>query len=173
MMPDGSSLCSHCGLCCDGTLYARAKMEPFERERMEQLGLKPGDTEPPFFPLPCPRLSGTCCTIYERRFTICRSFRCTLLSKYLANEVTLEEAQGRVATAKNLLAKITEVNAAAATVLPRREMGRFQAASADGVGEQTRVDAAKLQLDIIVLERFLDRHFRKKRSPANEQEAAA
>jgi hypothetical protein len=162
MSRDGSDLCARCGLCCDGSLYDRARAEPDEKARLEQFGLAPFEAEAgAFFPLPCPRLSGSCCTIYEQRFTICRSFHCKLLTRYLGGEVPLEEALGRVTTARTLLTSVAAADPVAAAPMGRVELAKqARERMANGEGA-ARAEAARRLVDVVALENYLDRHFRK------------
>ena len=160
---DGSALCADCGLCCDGTLFDHAKAEPEEFARLAAAGMETYEVEgKPRFRLPCPRLSGSRCTIYQERFTICRSFRCALLRDYQAGAVTLEEARQAVASAKALQAKVTARAPHATSPIPRRALTR-QTAGWSAVSEPAkRLEEARLHLDLVALERFLDTRFRRK-----------
>lgn len=161
--PDGSALCADCGLCCDGTLFDHAKAEPDELPRLAATGLETYEVEgKPRFRLACARLSGTRCTIYEERFTICRSFRCALLKDYLAGGVTLEEAKQAVAAAKALQAKVAVRSPDAVRPIPRRALARNTAGWSAIPDPAARMEAARLHLDLVALERFLDSRFRRK-----------
>lgn len=162
MKPDASSLCTRCGMCCDGTLFDNAKAKPEELPRLAAAGIATGEAKGrPVFAQPCPMLEGGCCTIYEERFSSCRSFRCKLLVRFLDQEVGLEEAIRRVEAARVLVARVAAADPAAATVSHRRALAR---SAADWAGEsdpERRAARARVHLDIVALESFLNRHFRK------------
>ncbi|MFN3389526.1 MAG: YkgJ family cysteine cluster protein [Allosphingosinicella sp.] len=163
---DGSALCADCGLCCDGTLFDHAKAEPEELSRLAEAGLETYEVEgKPRFRLPCARLSGTRCTIYAERFTICRSYRCALLRDYLGGAVTLDEAREAVGTAKALQAKVAARAPEAVKPIPRRALTRQTAGWSSIADPAERVEAARLHLDLVALERFLDGRFRRKEAP--------
>src|SRR5262245_48914366 len=92
---DGSELCLRCGLCCDGTLFMRADLEPGEEEFAESLGLavQPGrGGEPGNFQLPCTAFIDGRCSVYERgRPARCGSYRCNLLRRYVDGTNALDE----------------------------------------------------------------------------------
>ena len=165
--PDGSALCANCGFCCDGTLYDQARAEEDELDRLAAGGMevfRDGDRHR--FRLPCPALNGTCCTIYESRFAICRSFRCALLRRFEAGEVGLGQALNTVSAAKELLARI---EAAAPGNRPRRAR---RALTAERLAEMRSGDreAARLYLDLVALEELLDTRFR---NPKNRAEGTS
>lgn len=164
--PDGSALCASCGLCCDGTLYTQARAEKDEMERMTAFGLelfeaKGGDR----FRQPCPALDGACCTIYEQRFAICRSFRCALLRRFQAGEVPLDEALRSVATAHEMLDRLEARAPGNRTLRARRQLAAEARKAMTEPGEG-RAEAGQAYVELVALERFLDTRFR---NPRDEQ----
>ncbi|MFT3711614.1 MAG: YkgJ family cysteine cluster protein [Archangium sp.] len=92
-----SELCLECGLCCDGTLFRHVEISSSERERLVQLGIKVGERRKhDVMWLPCGKLEGRKCTIYEQRPGGCDRFVCALGRKLKANEVGGDEALARV-----------------------------------------------------------------------------
>lgn len=92
-----SALCLRCGLCCDGTLFRHVEISTAERERLIELGLPVAkNRKRDVMQLPCGRLDGMCCTIYEQRPGGCARFVCALGRKLVAKEVTPEAAQAVV-----------------------------------------------------------------------------
>ena len=92
---DGSELCLQCGLCCDGTLFAFARLYESEREFTESLGLevaeRPGGAGLGAV-LPCPRFVDGCCSLYTvPRPAICGDYQCALLTGYVAGTRRLDE----------------------------------------------------------------------------------
>lgn len=157
---DETSLCMGCGLCCDGTLYDGAKVSPGEEKRMSAAGLDLFDSvQKRYFRLPCPHHS-SCkgCMIYEARFDICRSYECALLKRAKAGDLSLAEAQQQIATAKALLSKVVAKNPGARTAANRMSI-RAQLAADLQKGKATA--AAEPLLDIISLDTFLERWFRR------------
>ena len=158
--PNGSALCASCGLCCDGSLYTQARAEKDELDRLAGFGMelfeaKGGDR----FRLPCPALDGACCTIYENRFAICRSFRCALLRRYQSGEVPLDEALRHVATAHEMLDRIEARSPGNRPLRARRQLAA-EAQKAMGEPGEGRAEAARTYVELIALERFLDSRFR-------------
>ena len=92
-----STLCLHCGLCCDGTLFRFLSITQPERERLVQLGIGVGQRRgKDVMWLPCGKLDGKRCTVYEQRPGGCARFVCALARRYSAKELSLEEAMARV-----------------------------------------------------------------------------
>jgi hypothetical protein len=163
--PDGSHLCLACGLCCQGLLHEWAQLEPGETAAAERLGL-PTFAHPqgPGFTLPCPRHREGRCTVYDERPSPCSGFRCKLLRRYAAGEVTWEEGLRRIEQAKRLVAAV------------RRRIGAGEGdASEDGgsVWQQVRafeaaspaVLEADLRLDLAALLVQCQRHFDDRAQP--------
>ncbi len=121
------ALCTHCGLCCDGTLFADlALVGVREARRMEDLGLRLDEDsdEAALMLLPCAGLKGTRCTVYAHRPRCCRTFECHLLLDAQRGAVsvataraTIDETRAQVAQVKALLAKLGDRR----TELPLRE----------------------------------------------------
>ena len=88
---DAQSLCMACGLCCDGTLFNQAKLEPDDDlTELSALGARiHGDRK--FFDLPCQAHKGIC-TIYNHRPRICGDFGCRLLISHSFGEISYEDA---------------------------------------------------------------------------------
>ncbi len=98
-----STLCTNCGLCCDGTLLGDVELTgPAEAGRLETLGLDLDDDEggADLLPLPCAALHRTRCSIYGRRPRACRTFECRLLQEAQHGAVTVKQALARIAHAR-------------------------------------------------------------------------
>ncbi|RKH62799.1 YkgJ family cysteine cluster protein [Corallococcus aberystwythensis] len=150
-----STLCLHCGMCCDGTLFTQVPLQPAEAEALRQRGLSLTVKEDGAVVLPqrCAALKGLCCTVYEERPEACRRYRCQLFNALAEGEVSLEEAKGVVDAAH---AKVDAVVGAPGS-------------AGDGRGSamrQARVAAASLELPaktreaLAHAEVYLDKHFR-------------
>ena len=167
-------LCVGCGMCCDGTLYARARVSPGEEPRIAAAGLELiEEPDKTFFRLPCQYFGCGQCTIYEDRFDICRSFTCALYRREAANELTPESARSIVDKALELRGKVTSVFPEARVYGNRQALRARLAEQLSGeIGAQRQATAQSL-LDIIALDQFLERWFRNPRKADQETGAAA
>jgi uncharacterized protein len=105
---DESALCLACGLCCAGAFYDLVPLDPDEIEHAEKLRLPLSDREPRLtFRLPCPRLSGTACTIYAERPRECGRFACGVLRAYREHAIEMDEALSRVGQAKAAFERVS------------------------------------------------------------------
>lgn len=92
-----STLCLECGLCCDGTLFRQVRLTPEEQVRVGALKIATGKKRgADVMWLPCGKLEGKCCTVYEARPGGCRRFVCALGRALEANEVSLDDARACV-----------------------------------------------------------------------------
>src|SRR5687768_17245006 len=108
---DVSTLCISCGLCCSGALFDRARAQPGEIDRMKALGLEVfADSKADRLRLPCAMLQGTACSIYEERFTVCRTFECRTLKAAKSGEIGFNAARDIIAEAKARLARVAEAD---------------------------------------------------------------
>jgi Fe-S-cluster containining protein len=99
--PDAGALCQSCGLCCDGTLFARVPLK--EGEVVPALvAAVTTPTRARFIPQRCAALAGTTCRCYEGRPLVCQQFECALLVAVRDEEVSLAEARGMVDKARTL-----------------------------------------------------------------------
>ena len=153
--PDAATLCVSCGLCCKGVLYSNAKAQPDEVGRIAGAGLVVEQLgERLQFRLPCHHNVEGRCAIYEDRFSRCRSFRCALLKRVDSGEVALPQALELVAKAKAMVAGVAALDPESALVTRRVEVRRAGAAPEPA--------AARLWLESLALDMFLDRTFRNK-----------
>jgi Fe-S-cluster containining protein len=108
-----ATLCTHCALCCDGTLFADVELCGVrEADRVELLGLEVEDDGDcgAVLALPCAGLEGTRCSVYPNRPRVCRTFECHLLQTAQHGSVpveralaTIDDARGRARRVKALL----------------------------------------------------------------------
>jgi hypothetical protein len=158
---DGSELCVGCGMCCDGTLYGRARTVVDEHHRIVKAGMEiVSDGEKTYFRLPCAFESCGQCTIYETRFEVCRSFTCALLRRLEQGEISQEQAKGIVARAIDLRAAVTTADPQARVFRDRQSLRAELAEGIGTSGPEQRADKARRLLDIIALDTYLDRWFR-------------
>lgn len=123
--PDGAgtpltdTLCTQCGLCCDGTLFGDVELRGRrEAIRLAALGLDvdSDDADVELLALPCAGLRGTRCGVYAHRPQCCRTFECRLLQQAQRGEVTAVDALSRIRAAK---AQVTRVRTLLAGLEPR------------------------------------------------------
>jgi Fe-S-cluster containining protein len=97
------ALCTRCGLCCDGSLFADVELaSEDETSRLEILGLDIEDGENEAFGLllqPCRALDGKRCSIYAHRPDCCRAFECRLFQQVKRGETSLDDAKKTIANA--------------------------------------------------------------------------
>lgn len=153
--------CVGCGLCCTGVLYSRAQVQPGEEQVISAAGLKLMEGEDKnYFQLPCHHESGGRCTIYENRFTICRTFRCALLRAYQAGKIGREEAQATVQTACQLVDDVVTSDPAAKLFIIRTELRRGLAADIPKASREEQAAIGRRLLAMTALDAFLERWFR-------------
>ncbi len=105
-----STLCLDCGLCCDGTLFRHVAITSVEREALVQLGIGVGEKRGRLMMwLPCGKLEGQCCSVYEARPGGCRRFVCALGKRLEAKEISLDDARAHVREMQGHLAALREV----------------------------------------------------------------
>jgi hypothetical protein len=134
------ALCTRCGLCCNGTLFADVELAGRgELVRLEALGLEveepDGDDVGGLLIQPCAALAGTRCSIYARRPGCCRTFECRLLSDVRRGAVTLAAARTLVTGTRSTVARIERLIARLAPVerrLPLAERGAEALAATAG-----------------------------------------
>ncbi len=102
------TLCTRCGLCCDGTLFADVELATrAEAASLELMGLDIED-EPGagLLSQPCAALRGRRCGIYTHRPKCCRTFECRLLQDARRGAVSVEFAIGRIEDALGTVRRV-------------------------------------------------------------------
>jgi Fe-S-cluster containining protein len=104
-------LCTRCGLCCDGSLFADVELAGREATAMEILGLdvEADDPDGMVMSQPCLALKGQRCSIYEHRPQCCRTFECRLLQNVRRGAESVQSAAERIADTRANIAKVTEL----------------------------------------------------------------
>jgi len=104
-------LCTRCGLCCDGSLFADVELAGREATAMEILGLdvEADDADGTVMSQPCLALKGKRCSVYEHRPQCCRTFECRLLQNVRGGAESVEGAGKRIADTQSNIAKVTEL----------------------------------------------------------------
>lgn len=159
--PSGSDLCIQCGLCCNGALFgfvpltAEEQALPRHRAHGERM------------PLPCEFLDGRKCTIYgEGPPRVCGEFRCRLLRRFEAGDVTLEDAMEEVAEAHRLHDAVCE------TLPPDTRLAEAYRELAEGMTSQDQafdMNRAQRQVALIGLMMYAQEHFRVPQDTASQE----
>ena len=103
------TLCTSCGLCCDGTLFADVELVgQAEVARLEIMGMEVENENGSIGLLsqPCAALRGTRCGIYAHRPKCCRVFQCHLLQNVQRGAVTVERAMEQIADAREQIRQV-------------------------------------------------------------------
>lgn len=155
------SLCVGCAMCCNGTLFDHAPLQPGEGPLKSGDGLRVAEVKGKrHFLQPCAYESCGRCTVYEHRFQVCRSFNCALLKRQLSGEVEFAEAKAIVERAVELRKKAGTPDPAGKV---HGERQRLRRQLAQQLADDTAVDrpaVARQLLDLVVLDAHLDRWFR-------------
>jgi Fe-S-cluster containining protein len=152
------TLCTKCGLCCDGTLFADVELVgEAEVARLEIMGMEVENENKNMGLLsqPCAALRGTRCGIYAHRPKCCRVFQCDLLQNAQRGAVTVERALEHIADARE---QIQQVRALLARLgnhdesLPIKERCAETLAAEGGTTPETIQDRANLESAMVTLE---------------------
>lgn len=163
------TLCTACGLCCDGTLLADVELGgKDDLVALELMGLEiedPDEEHDGLLLLPCGALRGTRCSIYVHRPECCRTFECRLLQQAGRGLVTVEEA---MVTINDAVARVARVRSLVEELDPGQEPMSLKERSLEALANSepdcvdARVRRARGQLEsemqtleTILRERFL------------------
>ncbi|MEO8428880.1 MAG: YkgJ family cysteine cluster protein [Verrucomicrobiota bacterium] len=106
-------LCTRCGLCCDGSLFADVEMASRdEASALEVMGLEVEDDDEDNGGLllqPCGALKGKKCSIYPYRPDCCRTFECRLLQEVKRGAVSIDWAKEKIAEALKRIERFKEL----------------------------------------------------------------
>jgi len=106
------TLCTRCGLCCDGSLFADVELAgPAESAGLEVMGLEieEDDAGSGLLVQPCGALQGKRCGIYAHRPECCRTFECRLLQDVRCGAVGEERAGELIAGALKRVGHVREL----------------------------------------------------------------
>lgn len=161
------SLCVRCGLCCDGTIFQRARLAPEDdRTLLAAIGILPVSTaQGEGFRLPCHHHRQRICTIYASwRPQVCHSFRCSVLRRLDSGELSLDEACEVVTHTVNVADRVWAQMRQRAGVLDEPLQKLFcDWEASQGAGDSAwRRDHAAFLLEYAGLQLRLDRDFRLK-----------
>lgn len=102
-------LCTNCGLCCDGTLFADVELQRGDdAQQLARLGLVLAKKARAklAFNQPCACFDGKYCKIYGDRPRQCRLFECGVLKKAAAGKVSADAALKTISEAKSLANRV-------------------------------------------------------------------
>jgi hypothetical protein len=108
------TLCTRCGLCCDGSLFAEVELAGHaEATRLEVMGLEieDDDTSGALLLQPCQATQGKRCGIYAHRPECCRTFECRLLQDVRRGAVDGEWAGKRIAETLKRIGRVRNLMA--------------------------------------------------------------
>jgi hypothetical protein len=108
------TLCTRCGLCCDGSLFADMELAgPAEAAGLEVMGLEieEDDAGGGLLVQPCGALQGKRCGIYAQRPECCRTFECRLLQDVRRGAVSVAQAGAHIAEALKRIGRVRELAA--------------------------------------------------------------
>jgi Fe-S-cluster containining protein len=106
------SLCTRCGLCCDGTLFADVELAGrVEATRLEAMGMEIEDDDTGGAQLlqPCVALQGRRCAIYQHRPECCRTFECRLLQDVRRGAVRVDRAKEQIAATLKRIGRVKDL----------------------------------------------------------------
>src|SRR5437870_11883992 len=107
------TLCTRCGLCCDGSLFADVELASCDEiAALEVLGLDVEDADETGAGLllqPCGALKGKRCSIYPHRPECCRTFECQLLLQGKRGAVSIARARGKMAEALECIKSVKQL----------------------------------------------------------------
>lgn len=105
-----SQLCQACGVCCTGAFFSHVTVTTKEAETLKSTAIKThvNKKEKTVFDQPCVALSGTSCSIYDKRPGACRAFLCKLTRSVLTGETEFDSALETVGELKALTTWLTE-----------------------------------------------------------------
>jgi uncharacterized protein len=158
---DGSELCLQCGLCCNGALFSRVDLVEDELPLARAANLDIfKHCHRPAFRQPCAAFQGQRCHIYEHRPTICRSYRCKLLTGYLRDDINLEQAAVTVDETIAAIGAIVErIGMPDATQRVWRQVGAWAISPESLPSEAARQTNRVILTNVAILAALLYNHF--------------
>ena len=151
-----SILCTRCGLCCGGSLFADVELSSAEAARLEFAGLEIEDDS--LLLQPCAALHGRKCSIYSHRPKCCRTFECLLLQQTKRGEISIAAATQKIDATLALVKRIHALLATLAPTdphLPLKERCLEALESAPPTDTSTELESAMASLDQTINEVFL------------------
>jgi Fe-S-cluster containining protein len=172
-------ICVGCGMCCDGTMYRHVEVEkhdPFELLASAGLTFFTTD-DTKSFRQPCPAFGVGCCSIYRDRPSVCREYRCLLLRRHEAGEVSTDEALALIARTTELRDRVSA--GLKALVDPKESVAldglyRLMLAKFDAEPDPAAVrrEHSDLLLTVVALRVILAREFEPRDSKSHQPDEA-
>lgn len=106
------TLCTRCGLCCDGSLFADVELaSQAEAAGLEVMGLEieDDDAHGALLVQPCVALHRKRCGIYAHRPECCRTFECRLLQDVRRGAVEVERARQLIVETLSRVRRVREL----------------------------------------------------------------
>ena len=161
-------LCTQCGLCCDGSLFADVELASGDEAlALEVMGLEIEDADEDANALlvqPCRALKGKRCSIYPHRPDCCRTFECRLLQEVKRGTVQVEQAQGKIAAALKWINRANELVAQLGPGIERLSLKERcaealahseEVADPELNGKRADLEAAMTSVEHLIQETFL------------------
>ncbi|MGV3510600.1 MAG: YkgJ family cysteine cluster protein [Novosphingobium sp.] len=155
-----SRLCLACGMCCDGTVYNVGRLDAAEVAQAAATGFRALNAGPGThaFAFPCSHLDGKACSIYRQwRPTVCSTYFCSLQVKVAAGEIAEEQALSTIAATLAVRDQVRTAMRSGESLAHARD--RFE--TTVRAGQPLDPQDGKALVKLFVLEKLLDRHFRK------------
>ena len=160
------TLCTRCGLCCDGSLFADVELaNGDEASALEVMGLEIEDADEDDSGLlvqPCGALQGKRCRIYPHRPDCCRTFACRLLQGVERGMVGVERANEKIAEALKRIEHVKELVVQLGTgaeLLPLKERCVEALTLSETADLEMNQKRAELQAAMTAVERLLQATF--------------
>jgi Fe-S-cluster containining protein len=161
------TLCTRCGLCCDGSLFADVELASGdEASALEVMGLEIEDADEDDSGLllqPCGALKEKRCSVYPHRPDCCRTFACRLLQGVERGAVGVERANETIAEALKRIERVKELAVQLGTGnerLPLKERGAEALALAEAAADPAmNRRRAELQATMNAVERLIQATF--------------
>jgi len=176
---DVDGICMGCGVCCDGTMYRTVDVAADDRiELLEVAGLVFSTRDDvTSFRQPCSAFGHGCCSVYDGRPSVCRGYRCLLLRRHEAGEVSRDEARSLIARTvalrdrvrSGLTAYVGTDDLTSLDGLYRRMMAKFEAQPDPAAARREHSD---LLLTVVALRVILAREFEPRDSKSHQPDRA-
>ncbi|MBI1298543.1 hypothetical protein GC175_26720 [bacterium] len=159
------SLCMRCGLCCDGTLFEWARVVPDDDPAQLDAGgfVLQTHRDRQRFELPCHHQQSRICTIYQQwRPSVCHHFKCGVLRRMEAGELSVDEAQALILRTVKVADRVWAQLRPHLDdqIIPLKASMQSLQSRLTEQGSSIHATFASLMLDYAALQRYLDRDFR-------------
>lgn len=160
---EAQSICTSCGLCCDGTIFKRTTLNPEDSVKKNhdagifiiQCG------EKSFLQQPCHYLDNRHCRIYKVRPKVCSNYKCKLLERHFAGQLSFKEGIEIVNNALKHLYELKQMLHASDT-----EMVNLSDLFVVW-NEEQKIPDHSILLSYVAFQIRLDRYFRKDKSTSS------